>query len=215
MDEPPETFKNISCGHLFYNPSREGLGVTNRSELEALLRNWEKESKENVLSWLDRFYKLNTFEISIPVLKDPDAAPEGKTGLVVSTLFEYDLVKRVEESGWYDEFKEEAEKKIIEVLSDSIYPFLKSKIIFKLSTTPLSIERITGSSDGSIVGWSFEKPAPVVSDMLKVNDSVKTAIPNVFQAGKWTYSPSGVPMCILTGKLAADKVLRSKKVKSK
>jgi hypothetical protein len=46
--------------------------------------------------------------------------------------------------------------------------------------------------------------------MMKVTDSVKTPIPCVLQAGKWTYSPSGVPMCILTGKLAAREVIRRK-----
>jgi hypothetical protein len=30
----------------------------------------------------------------------------------------------------------------------------------------------------------------------------------VYQAGQWTYSPSGVPISILTGKLAADKAIK-------
>jgi hypothetical protein len=46
--------------------------------------------------------------------------------------------------------------------------------------------------------------------MLKVNSSVKTVLPSVFQAGQWTYSPSGFPMSIVTGKLAADRVIKSK-----
>jgi hypothetical protein len=40
----------------------------------------------------------------------------------------------------------------------------------------------------------------------KVAQSVLTPIPDVFQAGQWTFSPSGLPISILTGKLAADKV---------
>jgi hypothetical protein len=46
--------------------------------------------------------------------------------------------------------------------------------------------------------------------MLKVKDSVKTILPAIFQAGQWAYSPSGFPMSIVTGKLAADRVLKNK-----
>jgi hypothetical protein len=35
-----------------------------------------------------------------------------------------------------------------------------------------------------------------------------TPVPSIFQAGQWAYSPAGVPMSILTGKLAANQVLK-------
>ena len=211
VDEPPEKFEAIASGHFFYTPSKKGLGETHRSEMKTLLENWSESSKEKVLSWLDRFCELGTYEISIPVLKDKNLAPQGKTGLIVSTLFEYEIVKRAYESGWYEELKEELEKRVIEVLSNSVYPILKDRILFSFSSSPLSIESYVGSSEGSIVGWSFEEPIPVVSSMMKVNSSVKTHIPDVLQAGQWTYSPSGVPISILTGKLAADSVIKNVK----
>jgi len=34
------------------------------------------------------------------------------------------------------------------------------------------------------------------------------SIPDVYQAGQWSYSPSGLPIAILTGKLAADKIAK-------
>ena len=209
VDEAPEKFEAFSSGHFFYTPSKKGLGETHRSEMKSVLENWSVNSKEEVLSWLDRFCKLGTYEISIPVLKDRDLAPQGKTGLIVSTLFEYDIVKKAYESGWYGELKEELEKRIIEVLSNSIYPILKDRILFSFSSSPLSIESYSGSSEGSIVGWSFEEPIPVVASMMKVNSSVKTKIPDVLQAGQWAYSPAGVPISILTGKLAADSVTKN------
>jgi len=58
------------------------------------------------------------------------------------------------------------------------------------------------------VGWSFEAPIPVVHKMQDVSKSVITPIPNIFQAGQWAYNPAGLPMCIMTGKLAADKILK-------
>jgi all-trans-retinol 13,14-reductase len=208
VDEPPESFGRIAHGHFFYTPSRQGLGQVHRSELKRMIRNWAELSRDDVLAWLDRFCRLNTYEISIPALKNPAAAPAGKTGLIVSVLFEYDLIKKVEGSGWYKEFCEAVEDRMVRVLSDSIYPMLKHRVITRFSSTPLSIERRAGSSDGAITGWSFEEPVPVVNRMQKAPRSVLTPIPHVLQAGQWSYSPGGIPMSILTGKLAANRVLK-------
>lgn len=213
VDEPPATFANISHGHFFYTPSRAGLGEVHRSELRALLDTWETRSRAEVLAWLDRFCALNTYEIAIPALKDPDAAPPGQTGLIISTLFDYELVKKVKDSGWYEAFKAEVEQRMLEVLSDTIYPMLRERVLWSISASPLTLEAWAGSSEGALVGWSFEAPIPATTEMLKVNDAVKTPLPNVAQAGQWTYSPTGVPTCILTGKLAADALLAQRKRK--
>ena len=49
---------------------------------------------------------------------------------------------------------------------------------------------------------------PAVNSLPRVASSVLTPIPDTYQAGQWTYSPSGLPISILTGKLAADRVLK-------
>ncbi|MDA3930922.1 MAG: NAD(P)/FAD-dependent oxidoreductase [Prolixibacteraceae bacterium] len=210
VDEPLESFKAISSGHFFYTPSKKGLGEIYRSELNHMLENWNRFSKEQVLEWLDRYISLNTFEISIPGLKDPDLVPENKSGVVISFLSEYFLFKKVQDSGWYEEFIAEIEKRTIELITNSVYPMLKDKVIGKFTFTPLSIQNRVASSEGSIIGWSFESPVPVINNIQKSAKSILTPIPNIFQAGQWTYSPAGVPMSILTGKLAADAVLKNK-----
>jgi len=154
---------------------------------------------------------LNTYEISIPGLKDPNLVPEGKTGLIISLLTEYDLFDKIREAGWYDEFKTEFEIRVIRVISESLYPMLKNKIIKRFSFSPLSIRDRVGSSEGAIVGWSFTQPVPVVNKIQISDRSVFTPIPGIYQAGQWAYSPAGVPMSILTGKLAADKILKKTK----
>ncbi len=211
VDEPPEKFKSISNGHFFYTPSRKGLGETHRSKLKLLIENFEKTQKEKVLEWVDDYCRLTTYEISIPALRDRSLAPEGKTGLVVSFLFEYDLIKKVEEAGWYDEFKKEVEDRILKTLSNSIYPGIEGKTLFHFSSTPLTIIKNTGSSEGGIVGWSYETSAPVVNNLRKMPSSIKTPIPNVLQTGQWAYSPAGIPTSILTGWLAAQKIVKTKK----
>ena len=207
VDEPLEHFQAIANGHIFNSPAKLGLGETHWSELNRILAAPLESDKEQILAWLDRFIDLNTFEISIPGLKDPDLVPEGKTGLIVSILAEYDLFKKIADAGWYKEFITEMEDRIIKVLAGSVYPMLKDKIIGRFSFSPLSYANRVGSSEGAITGWSFQEPIPVIHKIQAANSAVVTPIPSIFQAGQWTYSPAGVPMSILTGRLAAKRIL--------
>jgi len=213
VDEPLESFRRIASGHFFYTPLKQGLGTTHTEELNLLLDKWEDDNKEQVMLWLEKFARLNTYEISIPGLKNSDLAPEGKSGLIISFLTEYDLFEKVKRAGWYKEFITAIEKQVLKTLTESVFPMLKDKVLNQFSFTPLSIKNRVASSEGAITGWSFQNPVPVVKQMHKSGRSVLTPIPSVFQAGQWTYSPSGVPMSILTGKLAADKVLKRSKRK--
>jgi phytoene dehydrogenase-like protein len=210
VDEPLESFGKIAHGHFFYTPSTRGLGETHRGELDDLLNNFAEAGKERVLDWLNRFTALNTYEISVPGLKDPALVPPGKTGMIISLLAEYNLFRKVEEAGWLEEFVREFEERILKVIAGSAYPMLKDKVTGRFSFTPLSIEKRIGSSEGGITGWAFTGAMPVVNKIQIADRSVITPIPSVYQAGQWVYSPGGVPMSILTGKLAANKALKDK-----
>ena len=208
IDQDPEVYRKISYGHFFYTPSRKGLGSLQREDLKKMLASWDTITKDDVFEWLRKFCRLNTYEISLPVLNDPQAAPPGKTGIIASFLMDYELTKRITDDGWYDEFEEYIEDTMLSVLNDSIYPDLKEHLLFKFSASPLSIEKRSGSSEGAIVGWSFEEPIPIDSGILNMKDSVRTSIPNLYKAGQWAASPAGIPTCILTAKLAADLVFK-------
>lgn len=208
----PNYFEAIANGHLFYSPDAQGLQELHTTGLHKLLHAYDDIplSREVAQKFLREFFALTTYEISIPALKDPALAPPKKTGLIVSCLFSYQLTRRIHDAGWYKEFKALCAHRIIEVLSDSLYPGLDQQVISWLTTTPLSIERQTGNSDGAITGWAFTSAKmPVVTKMQQVARSVITPIPGILQAGQWTYSPAGLPMALLTGKLAAN---RAKKV---
>lgn len=184
------------------------MGSIHRSELNTLINNWKNIDKNEVFSWLDRFLENNTFEISIPGLKDMSLVPDGKTGIIVSFIVEYELFKKLEEADWYTDFRKAAEDKIISVLSESVFKKLKENVEKQFSLTPISIKNRINSTDASIVGWSFEAPVPVIHKIQRSDKSVLTPITNILQVGQWAYSPSGVPMSILTGKLAADRIIR-------
>jgi phytoene dehydrogenase-like protein len=204
VDLPPSTFSEIASEHVFYTPSRTGQSAAGPLPLG--------EDKAAVKAWLADFFALTTYEIGIPALRDPSLAPDGQTGLIVSVLFDYRLAKQIREDGWYDNFKELAETSFIRTLNDSLYPGLADAVLQRFSATPLTIEQFSGNSEGAITGWSFTNdPMPAEHRLPKIYSATKTPIPGVLQAGQWTYSPSGLPISILTGKLAADSAIKQLK----
>ncbi|MDD4223887.1 MAG: NAD(P)/FAD-dependent oxidoreductase [Candidatus Cloacimonetes bacterium] len=210
VDEPLDSFRRIAKGHFFYTPSRQGLGETHRGELQELLSRFDHLGKEEILAWLEKFLSLNTFEISIPGLKDDNTAPAGHTGMIVSFLADYELFKKVAEAGWLEEFITTIEDRVISLLAGSVYPMLKDRVISRFSHSPLSIHNRVASSEGAIVGWEFQPDMPVINKIKIADRAVFTPLPSVYQAGQWAYSPAGVPMSILTGKLAANEVIKPK-----
>jgi phytoene dehydrogenase-like protein len=205
-------FEKISSAHFFYTPSLAGLS---HARLDELL-NPDRTSpvrfiddRPRIEDWLKRYSALTTYEISCPALRDSRLAPEGQTGLIISSLFEYSLTKHIRAMGWYDEFRKLMTERMLEVLDATIYPGLKASAIDSFSSTPLTVERISGNAEGAITGWAFTNDfIPAVNQLLKVSTAVLTPVPNTYQAGQWTYSPSGLPISILTGKLAADRILK-------
>ncbi len=212
VDLAGDYFARIASPHFFYTAStaglsQAGLGQLRTGDPQAPAR--LTAARSTIEDWLKRFLELTTYEISLPALRDRSLAPAGQTGLVISTLFDYSLTKHIEALGWYDEFKTLAAEHMLGVLDASIYPGLKAATIASLTSTPLTLERIAGNSDGAITGWAFTNDVmPAVRSLPGVATSVLTPIPGVYQAGQWTYSPSGLPISILTGKLAADRVLK-------
>jgi phytoene dehydrogenase-like protein len=211
VDMDKSYFEGICTEHFFYTPLKKGLLNLSIDEIA------DKESdsgdlrytmdKDAIIKWIRKYYDLTTYEIACPVMRDFSLAPEGKTGLIISTLIEYSLVKHISEMGWYEEYKKITEECIINILDATIFKGMKAKVMDKFTSTPLTLEKMTGNSDGAITGWAFtNKFIPVENSLSKVARSIFTPVPDVFQAGQWSFSPSGLPIAILTGKLAADQV---------
>ncbi len=210
VDLPPDYFAAKTNGHLFYTPSREGLGETHRGELAALLSAPGALSRVAALEWLRKYTSLTTYEVSIPSLRDPALSPAGRTGIVASFLFEYDLARKAIDSGWYEELKTAVEDEMIEILGRTLFPGIKEKIRLRFSSSPSTIEAMFASSEGGITGWTFERPSPAVSALQKIPKAVNTPYPGILQAGQWAYSPAGIPTAIITGWYAHDAVKRSR-----
>jgi len=201
VDLDKSYFASKASEHFFYTPSRVGQSLAGPIPSNA--------ERSVIETWLKKFFTLTTYEISIPVMRDSTMAPAGKTGLVVSVLFDYKLTKYIEEMGWYEDFKVFCETCILSALDTSIYPGIQHAILQKFSSTPLTMAKVAGNSEGAITGWAFTNhPMPAENRLPRIMNAIKTPLPGVFQAGQWTYSPAGLPISILTGKLAADRVIK-------
>ncbi|MGD2027965.1 MAG: NAD(P)/FAD-dependent oxidoreductase [Anaerolineales bacterium] len=206
LDLDKNYFAAKASEHFFYTPQRTGQSQAGPIPLDA--------DRNSIEDWLGNFFSLTTYEISCPVMRDSNLAPPGKTGLIVSVLFDYQLTKTIEEMGWYQEFKKFCEECILHTLENSIYPGIKNAVLDSFSSTPLTMARMTSNTHGAITGWSFTNdPIPAESRLPKIFSSTNTPVPKIVQAGQWTYSPSGLPISILTGKLAADKIIKNLKKK--
>lgn len=215
VDRPLSYFKEASGEHMFYTPSRDGLQDLNGSLRRDIIENFESKSKEEVFDWLGTFLDKNTYEVSIPGLRDQSLVPDGKTGIMISFLFDYEIPQVFEKAGYLTEFKSFIEDRIIQIFSDGIYKDMKDDVEFAFSTNPLGIQKRVGSSGGGIVGWSFETKPPVFNKLKDLAKSVYTPIPNVFKAGQWAYAPAGVPIAMLTGWRAYEQITKLSKKKKK
>jgi phytoene dehydrogenase-like protein len=188
-------FEKICGSHMFYTPATEGLSSMKPAP--------EEGGRESLSAWMAEYLSLTTYEVSCPVLRDPSLAPEGKTGLIVSTLMDYRVAEKAADDGWYSEFKELCMEKVVEVLDRTVFPGFKGKVSDIICSTPVTLERLTGNSGGAITGWAFSEHLPSENRFENIEKAVFTPMPDVFQAGQWSYSPSGLPISVLTGKLAA------------
>ena len=198
------------CGaHAFYTPNMDGLSS---------FCDWREAAKagnDALLDWVSLYLERTTYEISCPVLRDATLAPEGKTGVIVSTLMDYGLVRFFSDAGKYEEFKKYCINKILDVLEKSLFTGLQENTLFALCGTPMTIEKETGNTQGAITGWAFTNPrVPAENRFRKIAHSIQTPVEDIVQCGQWTFSPSGLPVSILTGKLAADTVLKKLKGKT-
>lgn len=193
--------EKLTGPHAFFTPYPIGISILGKFE-DAI----DKDK------YVKDFIKYTTYEISIPKLRDKNMAPEGKVGLIISTLFSYDLTKYYRDINKFEHFKTLVMEGIIDVLEKMLFKDLKNNIVLKNMATPLTIESFTGNLDGSITGWSYaNKNIPAINDFSYIKNSVLTPIKDIYQCGQWTFSPAGMPTSVLTGKVASDKIIKGKR----
>ncbi len=208
VDAPPSRFGRRSRGHLIYSPLSEGRGKPDRARLLELKAGFAGIAADELRARVRDFCADSSYEISIPALKDPALAPEGKTGLIVSVLCDGELWETAESANRAEELQEAMTEGMLDILEHSLYPEMRSKLLLRIPATPLSLRNRIGTSAGAITGWCLEERPPVPSSLASVMSAVRTGIPHLWKAGQWSYSPAGVPVAILTGRIAAAGMAR-------
>lgn len=192
IDVPAESLNLHGCSHIFYHPDLYGI------------------NEEDRITRSDYFAHVPQ-EISIPCLHQPELAPQGKTGMIISAMTSWQYGNGWErESTEYKQMKESYTHELIASLEKYI-PHLSDHIDICFSATPHTIASRTSNTQGAIMGWSFHRQRTFSrSNFLQMRSSVLTPVPRLLTAGHWAYSPGGSPVAVLTGKLAAEAILHGK-----
>jgi phytoene dehydrogenase-like protein len=194
VDIPPDKIPVQGCPHIYFMPDDEGIGHEDSMDID--------------------FFARSPIEISIPSLINPELAPNGKSAVIVSAVARYDFhnnwnLNNHHSSNDYCILKEKVADQLTETAAKLI-PGLKEHIISRHVATPHTYHRYTLNTGGSICGWTYDRINTFHQKGTGsgVRNSVLTPIKGLLQSGHWTMYPGGAPVCILTGRLAADYICR-------
>jgi phytoene dehydrogenase-like protein len=88
-------------------------------------------------------------------------------------------------------------------------PGLSRHIELCFAATLRTIASLTANTQGAIMGWSYQRGRSLPrGNFLQMRGAVLTPVPRLLTAGHWSFSPGGSPVALLTGKLAAEHVLK-------
>jgi len=197
VDIPSDQLGLKGCPHVFYAPDLLGIEGTDRVRT-------------------DDYFSRVPQEISVPCLLQPGLAPEGKSGIILSALTTWDYadtwgMEGGQPSPRTDELRTTFAGQMIASLAKLI-PGLAAHLEFSLTGTPYSMHTRTLNDKGAIVGWSYDRTSTWSrGSLFQIAKSVRTPIANLLMAGHWAFSPGGSPVAVLTGKLAANSILKSRR----
>jgi phytoene desaturase len=124
---------------------------------------------------------------------DPSQAPGSNTTVQLVALLPYPVV-----TDWKAAEEAIADKLIAS--AENFIPRLSKHIVCKHIISPLTFEQSTLNSQGAILGWQLTP-----GDKIR---SQKTPIKNLYQAGHWTFPGGGVSQVVISGRNAAQLVLK-------
>ncbi len=133
------------------------------------------------------------FYLLVPSKVNPSHAPRGKSTLCLSLKAPYEF-----EEGWNQRGVRRLSQYLIERAS-TIIPNLKKRVLIKIETTPLTIERWTGNHEGAAYGWAQIPGQSGIHRLPRI-----TPIPNLFLTGHWTSPGGGIAAVVASGELTAE-----------
>ena len=133
---------------------------------------------------------------------DPTAAPSGKNVITLTGLVGFDCFTDL----WGDHEAYKAAKEEIGQLfiqrAEAVLPGLREHIEVLEVAAPQTTWAYTGNPGGSFVGFDTSPEQSILNRLPQ-----ETPIPNLFLAGAWTFPGGGQATVLLSGDMAADKIL--------
>jgi prolycopene isomerase len=135
---------------------------------------------------------------AVPTLHDPSLAPPGEHALTITSIARYDVEDswRSDPQGYQDEML---------AAWEPVFPGLRESLTFVEMATPLTLERMTGNTDGAAYGWDN-----VPNQTGGRRSPHFTPIEGLFMSGHWTQPGSGTIRTLVSGFHTAQMVLTSR-----
>jgi prolycopene isomerase len=139
--------------------------------------------------------------MSIPSISDKSAQHKGKHGITLVSLYPYAHQLTITE-------RESIADSMIQRMCN-IYPQLNGHILYKENSTPHTYERYTSNQAGAMIGWEY------TPDQVGFKrPPIESPIEGLYHTGHWTRPGGGMYGAVISGRLAAQKVLGYKDQKS-
>lgn len=136
---------------------------------------------------------------------DPSLAPAGKTPIKVLLKSTYSRWKALAaDRGRYDEEKARVAETVIDLL-EARFPGLRQQVEVVDVSTPLTIERFTGSHHG-LQAWGV--PGGGMADLLKGFTRTLPGLANFHMAGHWAEAMIGISTAAISGRNAVRRITR-------
>lgn len=150
--------------------------------------------------------KTTLAELALTIVNfDPTAAEPGKTcitAMLSSNDCDYWVKLRAENRSRYDEEKERICGQIIKALEEH-FGNIKSHVEVSNLATPATYIRYTANWQASAQGWSASKQT-----FGKTIPKELPGLRNFYMAGQWVEIGGGVPMCMMSGRNAAQMICK-------
>ena len=135
---------------------------------------------------------------------DKSFAPEGKA-VLQANLIQTDADYEYWASLGKDEYRAKKEE-LTSIITDRIvkeFPELEGKIELLDSWTPMTYNRYCNAYHGSYMGFV----TTVGNKQMRFKGVVK-GVDNLYVAGQWVMSPGGLPIALVSGKFAVQRILK-------
>jgi phytoene desaturase len=134
-----------------------------------------------------------SYYLLAPSLVNPSHAPEGHSTVCLSYKAPYRL-----QGGWDEGAKKDLAQRLISQ-AEEIVPDLRRRIALQVTSTPVTIERMTGNRWGAAYGWA---QIPRQAGIYRLNRV--SPIEGLYLAGHWTAPGGGVAAAMASGQITAN-----------